>query len=81
MVWRSGDVRTHRGYRIAERCAVLDGKARDRVSVVAAPDLRAVGQYARVKASAAAGAALNQHIRECIRQAVEQSVKTQYIAV
>ena len=60
---------------------MLDHQPLDGVGVVAAPDLGEVGQHARVEASAAARAALKQHMGEAGGQGLQQPVNAQHVPV
>ena len=71
----------HRGQRIAQRSAVLNGGASVAVAVIARPDLRKPPQNRRVETAAAARAALENHVRERADYALEHFVKPQHIVV
>ena len=60
---------------------MLDGQTFNGVGVVAAPDLGEVGQHTGVKAAAAAGTALKQHVGEGGGQPVQQPVDAQHVPV
>ena len=74
-------MRAHRRDGIAERGAVLDGQPLVGVSVVRAPDLRRVVEHARVKASAAARAALDQELGIARGQPLEELVEAEHVVV
>ncbi len=59
-----GDVRAHRAQRVRQRRPPLDPQTLDGVGVVARPGLRRVGEQPRVEPAAAAGARLEQDLRE-----------------
>ena len=60
---------------------LLDAEPGDGVGVVAAPDLRMERQHPRVEAAAAAGAALEQHLRELLRESRKHGIEPQDVAV
>ena len=81
LVGRNGYMRAHAVYRIAEGCAVLNPDAFDSIGHVAAPDLRSVVEHACVKASAAPGAALDQHRGVARAQPLHEIIHAQHIFV
>ena len=81
VVGRGGHVASHAADRVAVGGAVLDLQPLHRVRVVACPGLGRVVQHARVKAGAAAGTGLKEHIGELPRQPVVQVIHAQDIPV
>ena len=81
MVGHGGHVGRHRRHRVHERRAPLDPEPLDRIRVVAGPGLRGVGQHAGVEAPTAAGARLEQDVREPLDQPPVQLVHAEDVAV
>ena len=75
------DVGAHGADRERQRGAPLDAQPLDGVRVVARPGLRREGEHARVEATAAAGAGLEQDVREAVRQPPVELVQAQHVAV
>ena len=81
LVGRYGYMRPHAVYRVGEGRTVLNPDALNGVGHVAAPDLRRVVEHAWVKASAAPGAALDQHRGIARAQPLHEIIHAQYIFV
>jgi hypothetical protein len=81
VVGHGSDISTNAPGGVQQRGAVLDLHADQRVSVVGAPDLRAVVQHAEVEAAPARGAVLQQDVREGRGDALLQGVHTQHVTV
>ena len=81
MIRHAGDMRAHRARWIDQRRSPLDAEPLDRVRVVAGPCLRRVGEQARIEATAAAGAGLEQDLGERRREALVHRVDAEHVAV
>ena len=66
---------------IAEGGAILDFQPLNGIGIVAAPDLGEIVEHSRIKPSAAAAAALKEHLGEFGCQPFQQSIQTQHIPV
>ncbi len=66
---------------IEEARTVLNQRAFVGIGVIAAPDLRGVVQHPGIKPSAAAGAALEEDVREGFRETVEQVIDPEHVPV
>ena len=81
MIRAGGDVRADGAGGVAEGGPVLDQQAVGGVGVVAAPDLRAVIEHARVKAAASPAAALDQQLGIARAQPLEDLVDAEHIII
>ncbi len=66
---------------VEKACTVLNECPFVGIGIVAAPDLRCVIQHPGIKPSAAAGAALEEDVREGFRETVEQVIDPEHVPV
>ena len=79
MVRAVADMCAHSRQRINQRCSFLDLQTFDRISIIRAPDLRAVIKHTRVKPGSAAGAVLQKQVRKFRYQTLLHLINTQHI--
>ena len=81
MIGYGRHVGAYRSGRIEERSAILNLQPIQRIRIVTAPDLRRIIHHPGIKPSAAAAAALNQHIRITFHEILQKFIDAQHIVM